>query len=156
MRRVKTYNLKGKEIQNDWLVVDAGGETLGRLATRVASLLMGKHKPSYTPHLPMGDYVVVTNAARLRVTGKKLADKVYYRHSGYTGGLKQVTLGELMKKKPERAIQYAVKRMLPQNRLGRALYRRLKVYPGPDHPHEAQVRASQKGKAAAGPAGEGE
>ncbi len=139
---MKTYSLKAKEINNDWHVLDASGQVLGRLASQAARLLMGKHKPTYSPHLPMGDYVVIVNAASVRVTGKKLTGKVYYRHTGYMGGIKATTLGDMMARRPERVIEMAVQRMLPQNRLGRALLRRLKVYAGPDHPHEAQVRAS--------------
>ena len=139
---MKTYTLKGKEITKDWLVVDATGQILGRLATRVASLLLGKHKPTYSPHLDMGDYVVVVNAGKVRVTGKKLSDKVYYRHTGYMGGLKAITLERMLATHPERVIKAAVKGMLPKNRLSRHLLRHLKVYAGPEHPHEAQVKAS--------------
>ncbi len=139
MKNMKTYSLKGKEIVNNWKVLDAQGQTLGRLASEAARLLMGKHKPSYTRHLPMGDFVVVVNAARVRVTGNKLANKIYYRHSGYMGGLKETTMRTLMESRPERVMELAVKRMLPQNKLGDALFRRLKVYAGPEHPHQAQV-----------------
>lgn len=139
---MKTYSLKAKEITKDWLVIDAEGQTLGRLATRLASLLMGKHKPTYSPHLDMGDYVVVINADKVRVTGKKLSDKVYYRHSGYMGGLKAITLEKMLARHPDRVIKAAVKGMLPGNRLSRHLLRHLKVYAGPEHPHEAQVKAS--------------
>lgn len=138
---MKTYSLKAKEITKDWLVIDAEGQTLGRLATQVASLLMGKHKPTYSPHLDMGDYVVVINADKVRVTGKKLSDKVYYRHSGYMGGLKAITLEKMLARHPDRVIKAAVKGMLPGNRLSRHLLRHLKVYAGPEHPHEAQVKA---------------
>jgi large subunit ribosomal protein L13 len=148
MKRSKTYSLKAKEIEKDWHVIDATGQTLGRLASRVAHLLMGKHKPTYTPHLDMGDYVVVINAEKVRVTGKKLTDKVYYRHSGYMGGLKMRTLREMLERRPTRVVELAVRGMLPHNRLGRRLYRHLKVYAGPDHPHTAQVNAARKRRAA--------
>ena len=144
MRRMKTYSLKAKEIDKGWHVVDATGQTLGRLASQVASLLMGKHKPTYSPHLDMGDFVVMVNAEKVRVTGKKLTDKVYYRHSGYMGGLKETTLRDLLARRPGRVIELAVRGMLPRNRLARTLLKHLKVYAGPDHPHEAQVNASHK------------
>jgi large subunit ribosomal protein L13 len=152
---MRTFSLKGGDISRDWLVIDAAGQTLGRLAARIARLLRGKHKPTFSPHLEMGDYVIVVNAARVRVSGKKLSDKVYYRHSGYPGGLKSVTLGELMATKPTRAIEMAVRGMLPHNRLGRKLLRNLKVYAGPEHPHEAQVKGAQKKQEAAGEAAPG-
>ncbi|HXG36062.1 MAG TPA: 50S ribosomal protein L13 [Dehalococcoidia bacterium] len=142
MKNTKTYSLKARDIANDWQMLDAQDQVLGRLAARAAHLLMGKHKPTYTPHLPMGDYVIVVNAARVKVTGNKLADKVYYRHSGYMGGLKETTLQVMLERRPERVVELAVKRMLPQNKLGQALLRRLKVYAGPEHPHEAQVKAA--------------
>lgn len=141
---MRTYSLKAKEIDKDWHVVDAAGQTLGRLASQVAVLLMGKHKPTYSPHLDMGDFVVVVNAGKVRVTGKKLSDKLYYRHSGFVGGLKQTTLGELLNRRPARVIELAVRGMLPRNRLGRDFIRHLKVYAGPEHPHQAQVNASRK------------
>lgn len=144
MKQMKTYTVKAGEIDKAWHVVDAQGQTLGRLATRVAGLLMGKHKPTYSPHLDMGDFVVVVNAAKLLVTGRKSENKVYYRHSGYMGGLKETTLSDMLKRHPERVVEYAVRGMLPRNRLGRALLRHLKVYAGPDHPHQAQVNASRK------------
>ena len=146
-KRMKSYTLKGKEIVKDWQVIDATGQTLGRLSTEVARLLMGKHKPTYSPHLDMGDYVVVVNAEKIRVTGNKLEDKIYYHHTGYMGGIKATTLRTVLAKKPGQAIERAVKGMLPRNRLGRQLYRHLKVYAGPDHPHQAQVKASEKGRA---------
>jgi large subunit ribosomal protein L13 len=149
MKRPKTFQLKEREITNDWHVLDAEGQVLGRLATQAAHLLMGKHKPTYTPHLPMGDYVVVVNAAKVRVTGDKVRQKMYYRHSGYMGGLRAIPLREMLARHPERVIELAVRRMLPKNRLGRQLLRRLKVYAGPDHPHEAQVRASERRRQAA-------
>ena len=144
MKRMKTYSLKAKEIDKAWHVVDAADQTLGRLASRVAGLLMGKHKPSYSPHLDMGDFVVVVNADKVRVTGKKLSDKVYYRHSGYMGGLKETTLRDLLARRPGRVMELAVRGMLPRNKLGRHLLGHLKVYAGPAHPHQAQVNASRK------------
>ena len=144
MKQTKTYSLKAKEIDKGWHVIDATGQTLGRLASRVAGLLMGKHKPTYSPHLDMGDFVVVVNAEKVRVTGKKLTDKIYYRHTGYMGGIKETVLKDLLARRPGRVIELAVRGMLPRNRLSRALLRHLKVYAGPDHPHEAQVNASRK------------
>jgi large subunit ribosomal protein L13 len=144
MKQMKTYSLSAKEIEKDWVVVDAAGQTLGRLGTQVAGLLMGKHKPTYSPHLDMGDFVVVVNAAQVRVTGNKLADKVYYRHTGYMGGIKEENLGKLLERRPERVIELAVRGMLPRNKLARHLLRHLKVYAGAEHPHEAQVNASRK------------
>jgi large subunit ribosomal protein L13 len=152
---MRTFSLKGGDITRDWLVMDAADQTLGRLAARIARLLRGKHKPTFSPHLEMGDYVIVVNAARVRVSGKKLRDKVYYRHSGYHGGLKSVTLGELMATRPTQVIEMAVRGMLPHNRLGRKLLRNLKVYAGPEHPHEAQVKGSQKGQEVPGEAASG-
>ena len=138
MSNVKTYAVKASEIERSWFVVDAAGQTLGRLATRVATLLEGKHKPIYTPHLDTGDHVVVVNAGKIRVTGDKLRQKSYFRHSNYPGGLREESLGELMARKPELVIERAVKGMLPQNRLGRAMIKKLKVYRGAEHPHQAQ------------------
>jgi large subunit ribosomal protein L13 len=135
---VKTYAVKASEIERSWWLVDASDQTLGRLATRIATLLEGKHKPIYSAHLDTGDHVVVVNAARVRVTGNKLLQKRYYRHSNYPGGLKEESLEALLERKPELVIERAVKGMLPQNRLGRAMYRKLKVYSGGDHPHAAQ------------------
>jgi large subunit ribosomal protein L13 len=152
---MRTFSLKGGDITRDWLVIDAADQTLGRLAARIARLLRGKHKPTFSPHLEMGDYVIVVNAARVRVSGKKLRDKVYYRHSGYHGGLKSVTLGELMATRPTQVLEMAVRGMLPHNRLGRKLLRNLKVYAGPEHPHEAQVKGSQKGQEVPGEAASG-
>ncbi|MFQ5879402.1 MAG: 50S ribosomal protein L13 [Dehalococcoidia bacterium] len=137
---MRTYSLKAREIEKRWHIIDANGQTLGRMAARIASLLMGKHKPTYSPHLDMGDYVIVVNAEKVRVTGGKLQQKVYYRHSGYPGGLKEVTLARLLATRPTRVIEQAVKGMLPHNRLGRRLLRHLKVYAGPQHPHTAQVK----------------
>ncbi len=149
MKRMKTHSLKGAEIEKLWHVVDADGQTLGRLATQAANLLMGKHKPTYSRHLDMGDFVVVVNAEKIRVTGNKLKGKKYYRHTGYMGGIKETTLGDMLQRRPRRVVELAVRGMLPRNRLGRQLYRHLKVYAGPDHPHEAQVNASRKREAAA-------
>jgi large subunit ribosomal protein L13 len=149
MKLMKTYSLKGAEIEKHWHVLDADGQALGRLATQVVNLLMGKHKPTYSRHLDMGDYVVVVNAEKIRVTGNKLRDKKYYRHTGYMGGIKETTLGKILQRRPGRVIEMAVRGMLPRNRLGRQLYRHLKVYAGPDHPHEAQVNATRKREAAA-------
>ncbi len=140
---MKTYSTRASDIKPAWHVIDASGKTLGRLASEVAILLMGKHKPIYTPHLNTGDYVIVLNAARVRVTGKKPEQKVYHRHSGYPGGLKSVTLGQMMEKQPTRVVEHAVRGMLPHNRLGRAMLKRLKVYPGDTHPHQAQVRGGE-------------
>ena len=135
---MKTFSAKPEEVRREWYVVDAADKTLGRLATEVASRLRGKHKPEYTPHVDTGDHIVVVNAARIRVTGNKLKDKTYYRHSGYTGGLRSETAQERLEKYPERIIRDAVWGMLPKNRMGRKLLRKLKVYAGPDHPHGAQ------------------
>ncbi|HVP04402.1 MAG TPA: 50S ribosomal protein L13 [Dehalococcoidia bacterium] len=146
---MKTYSLKAGDIDKAWQVLDADGQTLGRLATQVATLLQGKHKPTYSPHLDMGDFVVVVNASRIKVTGNKLDDKIYYRHTGYVGGLKQTPLKEMLDKHPDRVVEMAVKGMLPRNKLARHLLRHLKVYAGPDHPHEAQVTGSQKRQAKA-------
>ena len=144
MSKMKTYSLKAGEIQKAWHVVDATDQTLGRLATRVAMLLLGKHKPTYTPHLDMGDFVVVVNASRIRVTGNKLEDKIYYRHTGYVGGLKETPLKTMLEKHPDRVLEKAVKGMLPRNTLAKSQLKHLKVYPDGDHPHEAQVIASKK------------
>ena len=134
----KTYVATPTDRQRDWYVVDAEGQTLGRLATRIADTLRGKLKPEYTPHIDTGDFVVVVNAEKIVVTGNKLADKRYYRHSGYPGGLRSRTLAEMLDRQPEEVIRKAVKGMLPRNRLARAQLRKLKVYAGPDHPHAAQ------------------
>ena len=147
MKQMKTFSLKGGDIDKRWHVVDAAGQTLGRVATQVAGLLMGKHKPTYSAHLDMGDFVVVVNADKVRVTGNKLEDKKYYRHTGYMGGLKVTTMGTMMQRWPGRVVEKAVRGMLPRNRLGRHIYRHLKVYAGPDHPHVAQVNASRKREA---------
>lgn len=135
---MRTYSPKASDIKREWYVVDATGQTLGRLATRIATILRGKHKPIYTPHMDCGDYVIVINADKIRVTGKKLDQKVYYRHSGYPGGLKSITLREQLRKHPTRVIQAAVRGMLPKNRLGRRMIKKLKVYASDSHPHQAQ------------------
>ncbi|MGH8502757.1 MAG: 50S ribosomal protein L13 [Gammaproteobacteria bacterium] len=135
---MKTYSANAASVRRDWYVVDATDKTLGRLASEIARRLRGKHKPEYTPHVDTGDYIVVVNAEKIHVTGNKLQDKVYHRHTGYIGNLKSETLGQLLRNKPERAIQRAVKGMLPKNPLGRAMFRKLKVYAGPQHQHAAQ------------------
>jgi large subunit ribosomal protein L13 len=135
---VKTFSAKAEDIERKWFVVDAQGQTLGRLATRIATVLRGKHKPVYTPHLDCGDYVIVVNADKIHVTGQKLEQKTYYRHSGYPGGLRQVSLRRQLQVHPDRVIEAAVRGMLPHNRLGRKMFKKLKVYAGPTHPHAAQ------------------
>ncbi|HID31664.1 MAG TPA: 50S ribosomal protein L13 [Desulfobacterales bacterium] len=137
---MKTYSVKKGEITREWFVVDAEGKTLGRLASEIAKILKGKHKPIYTPHLDVGDYVIVINADKVRVTGKKLQQKIYYRHSGYPGGLKSMPLAEMLRRHPTRVLELAVRGMLPKNRLGRAMIKKLKVYASPTHPHQAQRR----------------
>ena len=137
--RMKTYNPKPGEIQRDWLIVDAEGQTLGRLATQIAERLRGKNKPQFAPHVDTGDFVVVINAEKITVTGKKLEQKIYYRHSGYPGGLRERTLKEQLNRQPTEVLRKAVKGMLPRNRLGRAQLTKLKIYAGPEHPHEAQA-----------------
>lgn len=134
----KTYFPKPDDIDREWVLVDADGQNLGRLSSKIAALILGKHKPEFTPGVDMGDYVVVVNAEKVEVTGKKLDKKIYYRESGYQSGLKQITLRNLLDKNPERVVQHAVRGMLPHNRLGRKLRKKLKVYAGPDHPHQAQ------------------
>lgn len=135
---MKTYVTKPDEVQREWFVVDATGKTLGRLATEIARILRGKHKPIYSPMVDVGDYVIVVNAEKVRVTGRKLTDKFYYRHSGYPGGFKQISLRDLLARHPTRVIEYAVRGMLPKNALGRRMFKKLKVYAGPEHPHQAQ------------------
>ncbi len=137
---MKTYSPKAKDIEREWWVIDAADKTLGRVAAQVANLLMGKHKPIYAPHIDTGDYVLVINAAKVKVTGKKAEQKIYYRHSGYPGGLKSPSFKEVFSRKPVLVVELAVKGMLPHNRLGRAMFKKLKVYPGNEHPHQAQVR----------------
>jgi large subunit ribosomal protein L13 len=136
---MKTYNAKPGEIQRDWVIVDAEGQTLGRLATQIAERLRGKGKAVYTPHVDTGDFVVVINAEKIHVTGKKLYEKMYYKHSGYPGGLRERTLREQLNRQPTEVLRKAVKGMLPRNKLGRAQLTKLKIYAGPEHPHEAQA-----------------
>ena len=135
---MQTYMANPDKIERKWYVVDAEGCTLGRLASGVASVLRGKNKPQFTPHVDTGDYVIITNADKIKVTGKKLEQKVYYRHSDYVGGMKETTLKEMLNKKPERVIELAVKGMLPKGPLGREMYTKLFVYAGPEHKHAAQ------------------
>ncbi len=137
---MKTYTPHKGDIIPNWHLIDAADETLGRLATRAATLLRGKHNPRYAPHQDTGDYVVIVNAEKLKVTGRKAEDKVYYRHSGYPGGLKEETLGQLLRRRPERVIELAIRGMLPKTALGRAMYKKLRVYKGPNHPHAGQLR----------------
>jgi large subunit ribosomal protein L13 len=134
----KTYSTKPTDIKRKWFVVDAQGKTLGRLATRVASVLVGKHKPEFAPHMDVGDFVIVVNADKIHVTGRKLDQKKYYRHSGYPGGLTEITLRDQLVRYPTRAVELAVRGMLPKNRLGRKMLRKLKVYASPEHPHGPQ------------------
>jgi large subunit ribosomal protein L13 len=134
----KTYVPKTGDITHDWILVDANGQNLGRLATKIANILLGKNKPTFTPGVDTGDYVIVVNAERITVTGNKLEDKIYYRHSGYPGGLKQISLKDQLAKHPDRVIRQAVWGMLPHHRLGRQIIKKLKVYAGPDHPHDSQ------------------
>ncbi|NLI58051.1 MAG: 50S ribosomal protein L13 [Clostridium sp.] len=135
---MKTFMAKANEVKRKWYVVDAEGKVLGRLASEVAKILRGKHKPEYTPHVDTGDHVIVLNAEKIVLTGKKLEQKLYRRHSLYPGGLKEVKYKHFLAEKPEKAIEIAVKRMLPKNSLGRAMFRKLKVYRGSEHPHQAQ------------------
>ena len=138
---MKTYSAKAADIKHEWHVIDASGQVLGRLATRVAILLMGKHKPMFTPNQDTGDYVIIINAEKIRVTGDKPRQKFYYRHSGYPGGFRSVSLEKMMPTKPTRVIEHAVKGMLPHNRLGAKMIKKLRVYTGDTHPHEAQIKA---------------
>jgi large subunit ribosomal protein L13 len=135
---MKTFMANPATVERKWFVIDAEGKTLGRLAAEVAKLLRGKHKPTFTPHVDTGDNVIVVNADKVNLTGKKLVQKTYFRHSGYPGGTTFTSAGKMLAEKPERLIEIAVKGMLPKNRLGRQMYRKLKVYRGPDHPHAAQ------------------
>ena len=135
---MKTYQAKPLEVEREWLVIDAEDQVLGRVSTKAAQLLKGKHKPQYTPHVDTGDFVIIINADKIRVTGTKASSKEYYRHSGYPGGLRCETFAEAMQKHPERVIEHAVKGMLPKNTLGRAMGKKLKVYTGSEHPHAAQ------------------
>jgi large subunit ribosomal protein L13 len=135
---MKTFSAKAGDVNHDWFVVDATDKTLGRLAAEIAHRLRGKHKPEYTQHVDTGDYIVVVNAEKVRVTGNKATDKLYHHHTGYPGGIRSLSFEKLIDKAPERVIQRAVKGMLPRNPLGRAMFRKLKVYAGSDHPHAAQ------------------
>ena len=135
---MKTFMASTAKVERKWYVVDAEGKTLGRLSSEIAKILRGKHKPIFTPHIDTGDYIIVVNAEKVKVTGKKLNQKIYYHHSGYVGGLKQTTLKEMLAKKPERVIELAVKGMLPKGPLGRQMYKKLFVYAGPGHKHAAQ------------------
>ena len=135
---MKTFSAKPQNVEHNWLLVDAEGQTLGRMATEIATRLRGKHKPEYTPHVDTGDFIVVVNAEKVRVTGKKAKDKMYYSHSGYPGGLKTFSFEKLIDRSPERVLKLAVKGMLPRTPLGRAMFKKLKVYAGTEHPHAAQ------------------
>ncbi len=135
---MKTYSARAEDVRRQWHLVDADGKTLGRLATEVARRLRGKHKPEYTPNVDTGDYIVVINADKIHVTGRKMSDKVYYKHTGYIGNLKSITLEKQLAKRPETVIEMAVKGMMPRGPLGRAMLKKLKVYPGTEHPHAAQ------------------
>jgi len=135
---MKTYLPKEEDIIKKWWVVDASDKTLGRLCTKIATVLMGKNKPIYTPHMDVGDRVIIVNADKIKLTGNKIHDKMYYRHSGYPGGLKEITCGDLLKKHPERLIEFAVKGMLPRNKLRKIRMKKLKIYKGSNHPHKAQ------------------
>ncbi|MEE9304760.1 MAG: 50S ribosomal protein L13 [bacterium] len=135
---MRTVSLRKEDVERKWLVVDAEGKVLGRMASQVASILRGKHKPFFTPHVDCGDFVIVVNADKVRLTGKKLLNKSYYFHSNYPGGLKTVQAGKMLEKRPVRMVELAVRRMLPKTKLGRAMFKKLKVYASPDHPHEAQ------------------
>jgi len=135
---MKSYMAKANEVDRKWYVIDAEGKVLGRLASEVAKILRGKHKPTYTPYVDTGDYVIVINADKVKLTGKKLEKKEYIYHTGYPGGLKRIPYEELLKRKPEKVIELAVKGMLPKNRLGRKMFKKLKVYAGPEHKHQAQ------------------
>lgn len=144
--RTKTWTPKAEEIVRQWYVIDAKDQTLGRVATQIATLLKGKHKPQYAPHMDLGDFVVVINCDRIHVTGRRLNQKFYYRHSGYHGGIKSISLKDQLIQHPERVIEHAVRGMLPKNRLGRQMYRKMKVYAGSEHPHEAQQPIVWEGK----------
>lgn len=136
---MKTFMAKPNEVESKWYIIDATDKTLGRLATEIATLLRGKHKPTYTPNVDVGDHVIVINAAKVKLTGKKLEQKFLYRHSGYPGGLKSINYKTLLSTKPERAVYHAVKGMIPHNRLGRQVFKKLRVYRGTEHPHQAQT-----------------
>lgn len=143
---MKTYSTKAKDINRHWHVIDANDRILGKVATEAATLLMGKQKAMFSPNMDTGDYVVVVNAAKVKVTGKKMTDKMYYRHSMYPGGLKVISFGDMIKQHPDRIIQHAVKGMLPHNKLGTAMIKKLKVYAGDNHPHKAQLVSPQAAK----------
>jgi large subunit ribosomal protein L13 len=136
---MNTFSAKPDDVRRDWFLVDANGKTLGRLSTEIARRLRGKHKPEYTPHVDTGDYIVVVNADKIRVTGNKMKDKLYHRYTGYVGNLKSIPLEKLMQESPERALQFAVKGMLPRNPLGRKMFAKLRVFAGPEHTHAAQL-----------------
>jgi len=142
-----TFSAKPRDVKQDWYLVDASGKVLGRLASEIARRLRGKHKPEFTPHIDTGDYIVVVNAAKVRVTGKKVTDKIYYRHSSYPGGVYATTFGKMQSRFPTRALEIAVKGMLPKGPLGYAMFKKLKVYAGPEHPHTAQQPRSLEVKA---------
>jgi len=135
----KTYVVKEADIKRKWILVDAEGQNLGRLASWIAQVLKGKHKPTYSPHLDGGDYVIVVNADKIAVTGRKMDQKIYYRHTGYPGGIRETNLRGLLARHPTHALKFAVRGMLPKNRLGRRMIRKLKIYAGPEHPHQAQL-----------------
>jgi large subunit ribosomal protein L13 len=135
---MKTYNAKHEDMVKDWYLIDAEGQVLGRLASEIARRLRGKHKPIYTPYVDTGDFVIVVNAGKVSLTGKKMSDKVYYHHSGYPGGLKETSVGKMLQDNPEKILLFAVRGMLPKNSLGRKMLKKLKIYTGNDHPHEAQ------------------
>jgi large subunit ribosomal protein L13 len=141
---MRTYSPSANDITREWHVIDANEQVLGRMASQVARLLMGKHKPGYTPHLDTGDYVIVINAAKVRISGKKAKQKIYYRHSGYPGGLHSRTFEELFAASPTRVVEIAVRGMLPKNRLGSAMFKKLRVYPESDHPHHIQTAAKER------------
>ena len=144
--RIKTWTPKAGEIERQWWVIDAKDQTLGRVATQIATLLKGKHKPEFSMHMDVGDHVIVINADRIHVTGRRLDQKIYYRHTGYPGGLRSLTLRQQLAKNPEKVMEDAVRGMLPKNSLGRQMFRKLKVYAGPDHPHKAQKPQVWEGK----------
>ena len=135
---MKTYSAKPREVEAKWYLIDASGKTLGRLSTTIANILRGKHKPQYTPHIDTGDFVIVVNADKIKVTGKKETDKIYYHHTGYPSGLRSISYQDLMEKHPTRALEKSVRGMLPHNTLGEEQFKKMKIYAGPDHPHEAQ------------------
>lgn len=141
---MRTYSPRAKDLQAEWYVIDATGQPLGRLASQVAQLLRGKHRPQFAPHMNAGDHVVILNATKVRLTGRKLDQKIYYRHSGFPGGLREVRLRDALGRRPRFVIEHAVRGMLPHNALGRLMLRRLRVYDGPTHPHQGQVKAAAK------------